>query len=262
MESVEGYGFFADTTGGWAGLYATLANSAGTDVLRQALLTLEANEWNGNSSAELDADVIKLNASKCLKMADCNYLNKSSNSAIKSVQFRFSGNTPSQDLSFVGYDAEYEYGGNAKYFNSVMSSDGTMSSGAGFKSNSIIDNFKNKVLWSGTYWPSASHTCTFSSAVSAQPHGILLVFSAYVDGAAANYRFHCFYVPKQVVASHNNGGHCFTMVSSLAASVATKYIYITNTNLKGHDDNTKTGTGSSGIKYTNNAYVLRYVIGV
>ena len=262
LESVEGYGFFADTTGGWAGLYATLANSAGTDVLRQALLTLEANEWNGNSSAELDADVIKLNASKCLKMADCNYLNKSSNSAIKSVQFRFSGNTPSQDLSFVGYDAEYEYGGNAKYFNSVMSSDGTMSSGAGFKSNSIIDNFKNKVLWSGTYWPSASHTCTFSSAVSAQPHGILLVFSAYVDGAAANYRFHCFYVPKQVVASHNNGGHCFTMVSSLAASVATKYIYITNTNLKGHDDNTKTGTGSSGIKYTNNAYVLRYVIGV
>ena len=262
LESVEGYGFFADTTGGWAGLYATLANSAGTDVLRQALLTLEANEWNGNSSAELDADVIKLNASKCLKMADCNYLNKSSNSAIKSVQFRFSGNAPSQDLSFVGYDAEYEYGGNAKYFNSVMSSDGTMSSGVGFKSNSIIDNFKNKVLWSGAYWPSASHTCTFSSAVSAQPHGILLVFSAYVDGAAANYRFHCFYVPKQVVASHNNGGHCFTMVSSLAASVATKYIYITNTNLKGHDDNTKTSTGSSGIKYTNNAYVLRYVIGV
>jgi len=40
-----------------------------------------------------------------------------------------------------------------------------------------------------------------------------------------------------------------------------KYLYISDTQIKGHDDNVKAGS-SSGVSYDNGKYVLRYVIGV
>ena len=44
--------------------------------------------------------------------------------------------------------------------------------------------------------------------------------------------------------------------------MATKYIYISDTTITGTDDNATVGTGTSGVTYTNNRFVLRYVIGV
>ena len=44
--------------------------------------------------------------------------------------------------------------------------------------------------------------------------------------------------------------------------MASKYLYINDTSIVGNDNNDKTGTGTSGIVYTNNGFVLRYVIGV
>lgn len=119
----------------------------------------------------------------------------------------------------------------------------------------------NKVLWSGVYHMVDGHTATLSEPVSAQPHGIVLVFSVYEDGVAGNHNFACRFVPKQIVAAHPGCGHTFVLGRTKFYKAATKYIYIRDTTLTGIADNTATGTGS-GITYTNNNFVLRYVIGV
>lgn len=208
----------------------------------------------------LSSERIQINAGQRMDLPDCSVLS-SNNDIIGHVQLRYSGNSPNRDVSFVGYEGSYEEGGAAKYFNAVVSYDGTMACNTGFKSNGIIEKFQNQVLWSGAYWPNGSQTCTLSQAISNQPHGIVLVFSNY-SGSAQNTRFHCFFVAKQTVASYGGSGHQFNMFSSNFSQVCGKYLYISNTSIKGHDDNTKTGTGSSGIKYANNTFVLRTVIGV
>lgn len=180
------------------------------------------------------------------------------NTTLEEVQLRASGGEGSQSISFVGVNAS----GTAKYFNSVMTDDGRMIAANGFTVGSITEKLTNKVLWSGAYWPNASHTCTFSSSVTSQPHGIILVFSNYSNNAAQNTRFHCFYVPKQAIASHSGNGFQFNLFASDFSQACGKYLYISNTKLTGHNDNTKTGTGSTGIKYANNTFVIRYVIGV
>ena len=121
---------------------------------------------------------------------------------------------------------------------------------------------ENKVLWSGEYYMTAEHTIQLSSTVSAQPHGIVLVFSRYANGAADDANFNSFFVPKYQATEFSGTGMCFQMATVNFSVVAAKYLYIGDTQIKGNDLNSATGTGTSGIKYENNAYVLRYVIGV
>lgn len=125
-----------------------------------------------------------------------------------------------------------------------------------------IYDFQGTVLWSGGYYMTSGHTITLSESISAQHTGISLVFSEYVDGEAKNQTFVSFFVSKKVVANHAGAGHCFTMCNSNVAYFATKYLYIKDNSITGHDNNSLTGTGASGIAYTNNRFVLRYVIGV
>lgn len=125
-----------------------------------------------------------------------------------------------------------------------------------------IYDFQGSVLWSGGYYMTSGHTITLSENISDQSNGITLVFSEYADGAAKNQTFVSFFVSKKLVATHAGCGHCFTMSNSNLAYFATKYLYISNDKIVGHDNNSLTGTGSSGITYTNNRFVLRYVIGV
>lgn len=125
-----------------------------------------------------------------------------------------------------------------------------------------VYDFQGIVLWSGGYYMTSGHTITLSENVSAQRSGISLVFSEYVDGEAKNQTFVSFFVSKKLVASHAGCGHCFTMTNSNLAYFATKYLYIHDTTITGHDNNGLTGTAASGITYTNNRFVLRYVIGV
>lgn len=118
------------------------------------------------------------------------------------------------------------------------------------------------ILWSGSYYMSSSQTANLSENVSFQPSGISLVFSEYVDGEAKNISFVSFFVSKKVVANHGGCGHSFQMCSSNLNYFATKYLYISDTKIVGHDNNSTNGTGSCGITYTNKRFVLRYVIGV
>lgn len=118
------------------------------------------------------------------------------------------------------------------------------------------------VLWSGGYYMTSEHTVNLSESVSAQPHGICLIFSEYLNGAVNNAQFFSYFVPKMFPATHNGRGMCFSMFTNTLSHFATKYLYITNTQILGNDNNSLSGTGASGITYTNNRFVLRYVIGV
>ena len=146
--------------------------------------------------------------------------------------------------------------------NNTIISEQYIQASKGFTCGSATDNFQNNVLWSGTaLWPSDSHTCNFSKPVSQQPHGILLVFRGY-DGNALNADWHTFFVSKKEISSHQGHGHSFFLSHTPCTNFSTKYIYIYDSYLKGHANNNRSGTGSDGVKYTNNKYVLQYVLGV
>ena len=124
---------------------------------------------------------------------------------------------------------------------------------------------EQKVLWgdemmTGIPMMTSSHTAHLSEAVSAQPNGIVLVFCAYNGRDDTNHSWQSFFVPKQLVAL-STAAHTFTLSSGKFTYVGIKHLYINNTSITGHADNILTGT-SNGIRYTNDKFILRYVIGV
>ena len=122
---------------------------------------------------------------------------------------------------------------------------------------------ENKVLWSGTYYMTEGHKITLSESILAQPHGIVLVWSPYIDNAPVNYGFTTHFVPKHYVKAHAGCGMDFMMFRQCFSRAACKYLYINNTTITGHANNSSAGTGTqTGIQYDNSYYVLRYVIGV
>lgn len=118
-----------------------------------------------------------------------------------------------------------------------------------------------RVLWSGGYYMTAGHTATLKEPISKQPTGILLVFSEIRDGTVDNSSFHHRPVSKDFVALHPGHAECVQLSTSDLAYFATKYLYIHDDKIVGHDNNNKTGTGTCGITYTNARFVLRHVIG-
>lgn len=119
-----------------------------------------------------------------------------------------------------------------------------------------------RVLWSGAMYMQASHEIALSEPISEQATGIILVFSRYSSGEAQNYNYNHFFVSKRFVALHDGVGSQFLISSDGSfGSLASKYLYIGNTIIKGHANNTLTGT-ANGITFANNSFVLRYVIGV
>lgn len=127
---------------------------------------------------------------------------------------------------------------------------------------------ENRVLWAGT--PSlmvASTTITLGSnngfnPLSAQSNGYLLVWSAYVNGAAADYDWSYYFVPKYHVLLSGTGGVDIPIAQASTdgngQKWAVKYLYITedsnkNTYIKGYAGN---GTGNAAN------YCLRAVLGI
>ena len=124
---------------------------------------------------------------------------------------------------------------------------------------------QNKVLWSGTYYMTDTHRISLSESVSAQPNGIVLVWSMYTNGAAENAAFNYVFVPKQHITSFAGCGvPCF--LAGYANSTGTnafgfKYVYVNNDSIVGNANNNYAGT-SSGLTLASNRFVLRQVIGV
>lgn len=122
----------------------------------------------------------------------------------------------------------------------------------------------NNVLWSGASHMNGEQSITLSEAISAQPSGIVLVFSGYDNDTAQalDSSINTFFVSKKQVELFTNVGMTFLLGINAGFSVmGAKYLYFTDTTISGHDGNTSTGT-NSGITFANNQYALRYVIGV
>lgn len=131
----------------------------------------------------------------------------------------------------------------------------------GIHKGNIQEPLRNKILWSGAWWPNSSHTCGLSSLITNQPHGIIIVFSRYFNGTRDD-EFASFFVPVSAVASYSGTSWNFFISDSEFGYVACKRLWISDGKIIGDDSNTFSGTGSSGIKYNNKSYVLRYVYGV
>lgn len=117
----------------------------------------------------------------------------------------------------------------------------------------------NKVLWNGAYYMSEGHTATLSEAISAQPHGIILVWSRYNSGAEdTNWNYSI--VPKNVLDFIGGGGSTFVLCNAGGGNPARKYLYFTNTTIKGYSHNTDNGTAGN-IAWNNSYFVLRKVVG-
>ena len=123
---------------------------------------------------------------------------------------------------------------------------------------------KGKILWTGGYYMSDGHKITMSEPVSAQTSGIVIVFSRYANGAAQDTNFNSFFIHKALVATKSGVGHLLMMAATPTFELmAAKYLYINDTTITGHANNVLAGTSSTtGITYANNAFVMRYVIGV
>lgn len=117
----------------------------------------------------------------------------------------------------------------------------------------------NTILWSGNDIMAANAVLELAEAVSAQTHGIVLIFS----NASGDVSWNSAYIPKEMVNYYNGGGHTFLMAINAGLSTfGAKYLYISDTSISGHATNQESGVSASNIKFSNANYVLRYVIGV
>lgn len=127
---------------------------------------------------------------------------------------------------------------------------------------SAVDPHALKVLWSddGGWWPRASQTITLSEPVSAQRTGIVLRWQYYSDSTARQYNYNYTFIPKTHVADAAGVGvNCVIATSS---NIASKYVYVSDEQIKGNDYNMAEQTGNGGLVMVNDRFVLTKVLGV
>ena len=168
-------------------------------------------------------------------------------------------------LPFNYNDLSYSVDGSFKSFtasNTVLDEEPTTDKESHYYNNT---NQGNKVLWSGGLQMNGSQTVTLSEAISAQPHGIVLVFSRCdaSNGTPLEWGWTTHFVPKEILKINSEkSGQTFMMSdNAIFDSVCCKYLYIGDTAIGGNANNVATGT-KNGITYANNAHMLRTVIGV
>lgn len=115
-----------------------------------------------------------------------------------------------------------------------------------------------RVLWQGSNAMSSTTEITLNEPISSQMFGICLVFNR-----EGNYHYNSFFVPKALVQLESGAGQQFSMTGEWIY-LACKYLYITDTKIKGHAMNTteKGDVGTTGFILNNNIYKLCYVIGI
>ena len=107
-----------------------------------------------------------------------------------------------------------------------------------------------------------THTVYLEEKISDQLNGIILVWSFY-NGGVKNWGWNFTVIPKIFVTDNTDGGGMSTFMSEAATlgNVGVKYFYVRDDRIIGNDNNNKSGTGPSAIKYANNKFVLRWVYG-
>ena len=113
------------------------------------------------------------------------------------------------------------------------------------------------------WYMNGTQTVYLEEKLSEQLNGIILVWSYYEPPNAQNWSWNFTVIPKAFIADNPSVGGMSTFMVNNATlgSVAVKYLYIYDNSIKGNENNAKTGTGASAIKYANNKFVLRWVYG-
>lgn len=119
---------------------------------------------------------------------------------------------------------------------------------------------ENKILWSGALFMNGDQKATLSETVTEQLTGIVLVWSYYTNGAAQDYGWSTFFVPKMMVHLKPGVGYDIPLRRDKNATFGTKYVYVNDDRIVGHANNVATGTANN-VPYKNNQWVLRYVFG-
>lgn len=129
---------------------------------------------------------------------------------------------------------------------------------------SLYDLAKNqKVLWSNNYgfYMASNQTITLAEPVSAQPNGIVLVWTGVKDGQSVDSSISLQFVPKKAVSMFNDKGFSFTSFGYNFDNIFSKYVYISDSKIRGNDLNMEKGS-KAGITFNNSNGKLRAVIGV
>ncbi len=129
-------------------------------------------------------------------------------------------------------------------------------------SNYVYSDRRLRVLWSGALYMKDGQSITLADAISDQLTGVVLAWSAYVDGAAGNYDWNYTFIPKEHALRHSGAGVAMTLISSTGWTRASKYVYISDTTISGHSNNNKESTEENGWIINPSRFVLRYVYGV
>ena len=107
------------------------------------------------------------------------------------------------------------------------------------------------------YYMTASQIVYLEEKISEQQNGIILVWSFY-NGSAQDWGWNFTVIPKAWIPDNPNnmGMTTFMVENATVGNVGAKYFYVRDNRIVGNDNNSKTGTGTSAIKYANNKFVL------
>ncbi len=122
-----------------------------------------------------------------------------------------------------------------------------------------------KVLWGdGGAYMNETQVIELKEAFEEQKNGIVLVWSGYTNKEKKDYWWNTHFVPKEILRLKPSGGGYAFMMCNETGGVSSKYLYFREGyKIAGHKSNGSSAlTGASGIKFINNVFVLRYVLGV
>ena len=121
------------------------------------------------------------------------------------------------------------------------------------------DSESCKVLWSGAYYMTETHTAVLSETLTSQKNGIILHWQAYQNAAVRNYDHFYQFVPK----THTLGAGAGTiMVSSDFGKIANKYVYVHDDKIVGNANNDTSASIATGLSKDCKYWVLTEVLGV
>lgn len=106
-------------------------------------------------------------------------------------------------------------------------------------------------------------TLTLPEPISKQKNGIILVWSRHDPdtGSSLDYGWNYSYIPKDsVTQGDSNNGHNFLLSGESLGYVASKYLYISDTQIVGSTNNAVNGVAGSGITTRNRNFALRQVL--
>lgn len=119
----------------------------------------------------------------------------------------------------------------------------------------VLEKPDGRVLWSGMAQMGASQTVTLSEAVSAQPNGVMLIFSR----ADSDTYFHCVPVSKEFVARHSGCSISVPLITNQLFTI--KAVYVSDTSIMGDSRNESESFTLMDKTVSNKHQCLRYVIG-